>query len=240
MSKTWFVFGLLLFLGIGTSAMTAMPVIFVDLDDVAPGIQNSRIAGTGEVFTIELILGNDGTSPIVFDTIVLELFMNDTPVGNDVLVPNLIPAPAIAGLLAGLAPNVVDLFSGLPIVPGESLEVEPPSPPPPPFRLTSGRLGYTALGGDFIVNPGAQVPVGKGPVTAGVGVNALGISTILAANLPFGTGAELSLDGAPILTRTEGGIVTVVAAVPEPGSIWLFGTIGLGTLMYRLRRKNLV
>ena len=202
---------------------SAIPVIEVDLDTGVAGTQFFRTVTVGTTFSVDIrILDIGGApSPVVFDTIILEVGFNDA---GPVLGPG--PTGPIAGALAGLSP-AIDLFGVAATAPGSPLTTGPSA-------VAAPLSGSGAIG---LVFPGT-VAVGPGP---GASVFTLdftaltpGTSIIFAAGTPPGS-PEVSLLGMGISAGFGPGLITVV---PEPASMLIFGSGLAGLALVRRRRAR--
>jgi len=211
-------------------------VVSLDLDPVTPGIQSTASFVVGNVFTVDVVLADDGlpTTPTVFDTVVLELSFNDTGV-----VLGAGPTGYLGGTLAGAHPGVtLDVF-GAPF-PQVSATGAPltaaPSIPAPGFASSSGAAGlFDPL--TFLV------PAGLPPVSIlSFDFVALtpGSSTIAVGGSPPGS-PVLALTGQPVGAQLVAGTVTIepnVAVVPEPQSIVLASVGALCIVIVGMWRKT--
>jgi len=211
-------------------------VISIDMDPLTPGIQNTLTVTQGDMFSIEVLIGDDGQtpSPVTFDTLLLELSYNNA---GAVLGPG--SAGFIGGDLAGNSPFAIDLFGTPPPVlssTGGPLTAGPSSPV----------LGYANGSGAvglfdptlFILTPGSTLSV----LSYEFAALAAGNSTILPAGSPPGS-PVLALGGQPVAAQLLSGSVTVernVSAVPEPHSatLMIIGSACIGAIQFRRRRKH--
>ena len=237
MRKTWtgiVVAALFLFLGVTTAS--AVPIISVDMDNTMAGIQNTLNVTPGTTFTVDVVIDDDGNapSPTTFDTVILEMFFNDSV---SVLSPG--PTGPVAGALAGNSIFTASLFGPLgPLVPGTTvLGTGPSSAPAGGFAGGSGAIGlFDFL--SFTVTPGSPTTIFSMDFTAGV----LGFpssSQILAAGTgPFGS-PELALGGNGIAAILAPGTVNVgvSVALPTPGTLALL-LPGLTWLAVWYRRRR--
>jgi len=209
------VLGLCVAAALSALPVLADPVVYIDLDTEAPGIQSTRTAVVGETFKIYLVLTDDGngTGTTTFDTVILGVYFND--VKPSVLGVTSTAFPH-AGDLAANSETVIDAFSKQPIKPGGEMALTSAQgtfvtarTTGRPYLSTAGRAGLIALGKPFSISA-SQAPAifAEGKLNAGFRSLATGTSSIIAAG-PGGN-AEMSLNGQPIRARLVPGVVTVV------------------------------
>ena len=217
---------------ISTSA-SAVPIITVDMDPGTAGIQNTLTVAPGAVFSVDIVIFDDGSAPTptIFDTVILDLFFTtaDGVLGFG-------PTGPVAGTLSaagGLAS--FDAFSLAALSPGFSLATDGAPAPAgtvgvgavgyfdPTTYLVAGAATFTILSMDFVALPAA------------------GSSTIDTAGV-FG-GPALALAGAPLgpgptdPTIHVPGIVNVII-IPEPGTVALLGAVLAGLAIRSWQRRR--
>lgn len=201
---------------VGVSSVWAAPIIFVDMNPGAAGIQSSLSVLPGVTFTVDVVI-EAHLSPATFDTVLLEVLFNDS---GAILGTG--PIGPVAGSLASTA-GTFDVFGGfVPTAPGALLGVNS-SFPAPGFASGSGAVGL-ANPFTFTVSPGLPETIFSIDFTA----LRVGTSTLFAAGSPLGA-PELARAGVPIFAATLPGTVNVV---PEPATFMLLG-IGLAVLVRR-------
>ena len=225
MKKIW-LGSLLAALGLllGSTLAAAAPVIAVDMDPITPGIDSTLTVLPGDVFTVDVVIFDDGTGPTTtFDTVILEVFFNDAGT-----VLGLGPTGPLGGTLASNSLFTLDVFGGGFSATGASLGVGPSGAPFLSFADGSGAIGLA----DFLT-----FTVGTTPTTIfslDFTALAVGTSGILAAGTPPGS-PELALSGSPIFATLQSGTVEVV---PEPGTVALLGSGLAGMLAWGWRRHG--
>lgn len=218
---------LALTLTLWASAAQAIPIIAVDLDPYAPGVQSTLTVDPGDLFTIAIVYVSDGQT--VFDAVELGVAFNDA--GNVLgLGLGVTPGDARFGNLVGLASGLVqeidtfDLaFVGAPMHPDGTFT------PPVGFAEGVGGFGYT------VVHPGVFLPGPGGTITPVLTLAFVALFPGESAICPEPFSPFLFLDGVGVDARQAPGFVTVLGAetpVPEPASVWLLfaGLAGLGLI----------
>jgi hypothetical protein len=206
---------------------SATLLVSVDMDPITPGIQSSLSVMTGNPFAIDVVVTGDGQT--VFDTAIFQVnFNNAGPVTSQT-------GPITAGSLAALTPFVIDVFGGIPVVPGDPLTTNP-SPPDPGYASASGLAGLLSLTGPF--------PLGfeQEESLYGLTMSALAKGT---STISISTGGNLggiALAGVPIPFSVASGTLTVTGpigpTVAEPSVLMLFGLGLLGLRMSRRKAKQ--
>lgn len=211
-----------------SQAVSAAPIISIDLDPAVGGIQSARTVTIGDTFTVDLVLTAD-TTPLDFDSILLDLFFNDA----GAVLSRMPGATPIAGSLADNAPNVFDTIDFMPVDGGDPLSTNAAlGTLLPGFASRLGTLGMNALGVPFSIAPTASETILNVSFTAAAG----GTSILDVANTSPGSGAILAFGGGVLDTTTQPASLTVDAGattVPEPPA-WLL--IGFGLLALAVRR----
>jgi MYXO-CTERM domain-containing protein len=228
------------------SAGTFVPMILVDMDPAAPGIQSARSVLVGDTFTVDIV-GQFLETERPFNGAVAQIYFNSDLTALPVLAP-MAPTIPVAGVLVGEGRTdyAIDAFSGLPVLAGGSLGFSPVLGPP-----LSGYLSVTPAAGYYAPPP--SFPFFSGPIVSILSMeftaSAEGTSMLLpdgymgeapspleslgAEALP--TNSILTNMGQPVFAEVFGGMVTV--AVPEPGSAML-GLVSALLIGARRRRAQ--
>lgn len=202
----------------------AVPLLSFDLDIGTPGSQTSRDVQVGDNFTVAVLL-SDYDSTTLIDTVSFDLNYN-----NSAAVISGSGGPA-AGALVDLSPiatwdgfalsftdiNQGDLLSTLNL--GTA----------PGFQSNFGTFIYSSITDPFVLSGTDPLTVATYNFTA----SAAGTSLLSMAAIP----AALNYQGTAIDMILGEGLVNVVASVPEPTSLVLFG-IGLTGLLLASRSRN--
>lgn len=216
----------------GVYAHTASAaVISVDLDPGAAGVQSFLSVAPGATFTVDVVVENPGALPVKFDTVAMDMFFAS---GGGVAA---FAGTPIAGSLAdtggsGLSFDGVDPGFGI-VNAGSPLVVDPFLLPPPP-------AGITSLGGVSYFDPG-EYEIGPGSFEVIFSIDLLasasGSSGVETGGIFGGTALTFGGDIVSPLTHAAGIVeVAAVAAVPEPGTLALFGAGLFGIAWIRRRR----
>ncbi len=219
---------------VSPQVVEAGAIISIDMDPLTAGIQSSTTVTVGSLFTIDVVVSDDGMTPstTIFDTILLDVSYNDAGV-----VLGAGPAGHLGGALAGNHPGVtIDLF-GMP-APVYSMTGAPlmadPAIPSPGFADSAGAVGlFDPL--LFTVASGPPVSAFSFEFTA----LTAGTSTVFAAGSPPGSPA-LAFGGQPVAAQLISGSVTVQpdpSVIPEPGSMTLLGIGAACLTVFANRRK---
>ncbi len=212
----------------GAGGAGASPILMIDMNPAASGVQTSLTVATGAIFTVDVVVSEEGSASSFFDTVIVELSSNDS---GAVVGPG--PTGPVAGAAAGNSFLTMDAFSVSFTSPGAPLTVFPAFNPAPGFVDSSGAFG--------LFDPLAFL-VGASPLSLfRLEYVALspGTSQLFAAGSPFGV-PELSLAGMGISSRSFPGSVTVLppgGTVPEPGTLWLLLLGAFGARALRRSRR---
>jgi hypothetical protein len=204
----------------------AMPVISVDLDTSALGIQATRTLAPGDAFSVDIVYTGDGEA--VFDTFALDVVFNNT--GTVLSLPVQNPT---AGPIADTAPTLaLDVFGALPVTSGGALTIDS-FLAPLGFEDGLGGVGISSVGGTPfpLVGDGETIGLFRLNLSAAFP----GTSTVASTGFPFGANAELALAGVSVPVTLQSATVTVV---PVPPALGLLAT-GLLMLLGAGRRTRL-
>jgi hypothetical protein len=192
-------------LSMGPGLASAVPIIAIDLDPAAPGIQSALTVSLGASVDVDIVYSGDGTS--TFDAVSLDAFFNS---GGPVVAAS---SPQVRDI--ALQPDVFDTFSFafLPLVPGDGV-------------VSLFGVGPTSLGGVGLYTTEASFPVfGAGfdvslfrlsLLAIGAGTTAVSVDTIFPGDF------LLALDNLPVAVQLAGADLHVRSgAVPEPASLSL-------------------
>ena len=219
------VLGLSMALGVG--AAVAGPFVAIDLDTGTAGIQGAHSVTSGDVFTIDVVVGNDMGGVSAFDTFNLDLF-------HDAGAVMAFTGGPIAGAMAGPPSSpfgTFDFFAAFaPVGPGGALATDGAVAP----------VGKTGIGGVSMLAPGGFFVGGAPPsvvamsieVTAGLaGIAAIDVGTL------FGSSDILIAGGLGLGSAISGATLTV-DPIPEPTTMLLFGSGLIGLAAWRRFKTN--
>lgn len=188
--------------------LSAAPVISVDLDTSALGIQATRTLSPSDEFSVDIVYTGDGES--VFDTFTLDVVFNDS--GS---VLSLGADSPTAGPVADTAPTLaLDVFGASPVTSGDVLTIDS-FLVPLDFADGLGGVGIASVGGTPfpLVGDGDTIGLFRLSFSA----DSLGTSTVAGTGFPFGSNAELALGGVSVPATLESATVTVVPVPPALG-----------------------
>ena len=220
-------------LGASLDPASATPVLAIDLNPAAAGIQSTLTVQPGATFSLAVVYAGDGTA--TFDTFISSINFNNN--GAVLGLQGGIGNPK-AGALANQAPvAALDIFGGVQVTEGGNLTAGPASLATG-FTADSGLLGLNSINDPFpMLAAGSEVAI----LTLELVASALGTSTLTLFN-DIGPILALStlvpgggLDTIPVDATLATGTVTVSAAViSEPSSLLAFA-VGLFVLVRHRR-----
>jgi hypothetical protein len=192
--------------------------VHVNLDLENPNVVRDRTVKIGEIFPIVLYVEHGGLeeADVVFDTLILEVFFNDS---EDAIVRVDPTDRPVVGCIAARSRHTMDAFRRTEVVAPETLtmknvtECTPLSlygfdslEPAGPFHGRSGRAGICNLRNPFRLQRGAApISVAAGKAEAGLLANKTGSTRVIGNGIAF-------LNGETIPVKSVPSVVTIVSS----------------------------
>lgn len=184
--------------------------VLVNLDVTKPRIVHKRTVTVGEIFPIVLYVehGGQGDTDIVFDTLILEVFFNDS---RDAIVRVDPTDRPVVGSIAAKFRNTSDAFRHTEVSAPETVSMETAmtctplslfgfasSEPAGPYLGRSGRAGISNLKSPFrLVKGEAPISVAMGKAEAGLLASKPGNTRIIANGIAFLKGNTIPIMSVP-------------------------------------------
>ena len=188
--------------------------LLVSLDVGKQEVVRERTANVGEVFPVVLYAEHGGleSADLVFDTLIVEVFFND----SDEAIVRVDPTDRpVAGSLVAKFEASTDAFRAAPVTSPQKLTLESAiqaSPlvlygfastePAGPYTGRSGRAGIQNLKNPFRLRRGdPPISVAMGKATAGLKANKAGQTRVISNGIAFYKGDTIPIKSIPSVLR---------------------------------------